>query len=171
METVLSLVLWNRGKQNEWCPRPVTAWQAWCGVNQSSADPMDARKKRVFVGIQVQGYTSAISRNACWQTTCSLFQPSKKNHYYRTSNCQWVKAIIPKENFYSFLWCQVKKSKAKLKKENSISQTGIRIVFLILWYLIIESHIFKIKQNTKHTFWPLKKNHEYEDNNEVSFFF
>lgn len=63
------------------------------------------------------------------------------------------------------------KIQSKIKKENSISQTGIRIVFLILWYLIIESHIFKIKQNTKHTFWPLKKNHEHEDNNEVSFFF
>lgn len=40
------------------------------------------------------------------------------------------------------------KIQSKIKKENSISQTGIRIVFLILWYLIIESHIFKIKQNT-----------------------
>lgn len=141
METVLSLVLWNRGKQNEWCPRPVTAWQAWCGVNQSSADPMDARKKRVFVGIQVQGYTSAISRNACWQTTCSLFQPSKKNHYYRTSNCQWVKAIIPKENFYSFLWCQVKKSKAKLKRKQYFTNWNKNSIFDTLVSDYWESHL------------------------------
>lgn len=40
------------------------------------------------------------------------------------------------------------KTQSKIEKENSISQTGIRIVFLILWYLIIESHIFKTKHRT-----------------------